>query len=85
MIPRGHAIAATKGIEKQATAMLKRQPNSPEAHTYLAFALGYTGDTAGAGLGLAIVRDLVRAHGGEVELESTPGSGTIVRCRFPVG
>jgi signal transduction histidine kinase len=44
-----------------------------------------SGDTAGAGLGLAIVRDLVRAHGGEVELESTPGSGTIVRCRFPVG
>lgn len=44
-----------------------------------------SGHTAGAGLGLAIVRDLVRAHGGEVELESTPGAGTIVRCRFPVG
>ena len=44
-----------------------------------------SGDTAGAGLGLAIVRDLVRAHGGEAELESTPGTGTIVRCRFPVG
>jgi two-component system sensor histidine kinase BaeS len=43
-----------------------------------------SGDTAGAGLGLAIVRDLMRAHGGEAELESTPGTGTIVRCRFPV-
>ena len=42
-----------------------------------------SGDTAGAGLGLAIVRDLVHAHGGEVELESVPGSGTVVRCRFP--
>jgi signal transduction histidine kinase len=43
-----------------------------------------SGDTAGAGLGLGIVRDLVRAHGGDVDLESTPGSGTIVRSRFPV-
>lgn len=42
-----------------------------------------SGDAAGAGLGLAIVRDLVRAHGGEVSLESAPGSGTTVRCRFP--
>lgn len=43
-----------------------------------------SGDTAGAGLGLAIVRDLVRAHGGEAILESAPGAGTVVRCRFPV-
>ena len=42
------------------------------------------GETAGAGLGLAIVRDLVRAHGGEVSLESAPGAGTVVRCRFPL-
>jgi two-component system, OmpR family, sensor histidine kinase BaeS len=42
------------------------------------------GDAAGAGLGLAIVRDLVRAHGGEVSLESAPGAGTVVRCRFPI-
>jgi len=43
-----------------------------------------SGDTAGAGLGLAIVRDLVGAHGGEASLESERGTGTIVRCRFPV-
>jgi len=41
------------------------------------------GDAAGAGLGLGIVRDLVRAHGGDVTLESSPGTGTTVRCRFP--
>jgi signal transduction histidine kinase len=33
---------------------------------------------------LAIVRDLVRAHGGDVSLESAPGAGTVVRCRFPI-
>jgi len=43
-----------------------------------------SGDTAGAGLGLAIVRDLVRAHGGDVALESALGAGTVVRCRFPL-
>jgi signal transduction histidine kinase len=42
-----------------------------------------SGDAAGAGLGLAIVRDLVRAHGGEVSLTSAPGQGTTVSCRFP--
>jgi two-component system OmpR family sensor kinase len=37
----------------------------------------------GAGLGLAIVRAIVDAHGGEVELESTPGAGTTVRVALP--
>ena len=41
------------------------------------------GEAAGAGIGLAIVRDLVRAHGGEATLESEPGRGTTVRCGFP--
>jgi len=36
----------------------------------------------GAGLGLAIARDLMRAHGGEVELNSSLGTGTTVVCRF---
>ena len=30
------------------------------------------------GLGLAIVRDIVKAHGGQMEIQSTPGSGTSV-------
>ena len=42
-----------------------------------------SGADAGAGLGLAIVRDLVEAHGGEVALDTAPGSGTRIRCRFP--
>ncbi|MGH2402508.1 MAG: sensor histidine kinase, partial [Candidatus Limnocylindria bacterium] len=35
-----------------------------------------TADSPGAGLGLAIVRDLVTAHGGEVDLRTGVGQGT---------
>ncbi|KPP81375.1 MAG: two-component signal transduction system histidine kinase with PAS sensory domain [Oceanicaulis sp. HLUCCA04] len=38
---------------------------------------------AGAGLGLALVKEIVRLHGGWVELDSTPGRGTKVTCHLP--
>jgi len=41
------------------------------------------GEFAGAGLGLAIVRDLVAAHGGKVFIRSEPGLGTEVAATFP--
>jgi cell cycle sensor histidine kinase DivJ len=37
----------------------------------------------GTGLGLALVRALAGMHGGEIEIESTLGEGTIVRVRLP--
>jgi two-component system OmpR family sensor kinase len=37
----------------------------------------------GTGLGLAIVADLVAAHGGDVALDTAPGSGTRVIIRLP--
>ncbi len=38
---------------------------------------------SGTGLGLSMVRGIVKEHGGGVILESTPGEGTRVRCLFP--
>jgi signal transduction histidine kinase len=37
----------------------------------------------GAGLGLAIVSQIVAQHGGTVAAESAPGEGTTVRLRLP--
>jgi len=42
-----------------------------------------TGDTRGAGLGLALVRSFVELHGGDVKIKSAPGSGTSVICQLP--
>jgi signal transduction histidine kinase len=38
----------------------------------------------GVGLGLSLVKSLVELHGGTVELESAPESGTRISCRLPV-
>ena len=41
--------------------------------------------TGGSGIGLAVVRELVRAHHGRVELRSELGRGTTARVVLPAG
>jgi len=35
-------------------------------------------------LGLAITHQIVKDHGGDIRVESTPGSGTRVSMSFPI-
>jgi two-component system sensor histidine kinase BaeS len=39
--------------------------------------------STGSGLGLAITHDIITAHGGTVDIQSTVGSGTTVRIKLP--
>jgi two-component system sensor histidine kinase PilS (NtrC family) len=43
----------------------------------------YSERTHGAGIGLALVRQIVDAHGGSIEVDSSPERGTVFRVYFP--
>jgi PAS domain S-box-containing protein len=43
----------------------------------------YTTKPTGTGLGMAIVKKIMDLHGGEIEIDSTPGRGTTVRLVIP--
>ena len=45
----------------------------------------YTTKASGSGLGLLIVRRIVREHGGEIELRNDTGRGLTVTIRLPHG
>ncbi len=43
----------------------------------------FTTKQSGTGLGLAVVRNIVKAHQGEIKVSSEPGRGTVVRVILP--
>jgi signal transduction histidine kinase len=43
----------------------------------------YSTKAGGSGLGLALCREILEAHGGKISLQSRPGEGTVVTCWLP--
>ena len=61
---------------------------APEHHrrifeTFYRVPSGLVHETKGSGLGLSLVKHIMDAHGGRVDVESTPGSGSTFRLLFP--
>ena len=55
-----------------------------QAHVFDRFWKSRTSNRYGAGLGLAIARGIVEAHGGRIWLESTPGDGSTFAFALPL-
>jgi signal transduction histidine kinase len=56
---------------------------SPDALPYIFDRFYKSADSRGSGLGLAIAKNLVVAHGGEINARSAPGAGTTITFRLP--
>ncbi len=58
-------------------------PGMSPAELEKAFDLFYTTKSDGTGVGMALVRQAVELHGGDVEVHSQPNEGTVVTMRLP--
>ena len=76
-------VTATRPGGKIAIEVRDRGPGLDPADVERIFLLGFTTKPRGSGIGLAQVRRLVRAHGGEVEVEGTKGRGAVFRIILP--
>jgi two-component system phosphate regulon sensor histidine kinase PhoR len=77
--------------ERDLVSIMDRGDGIPLEHLARIFERFYRVDRArsremgGTGLGLAIVKHLALAHGGEVNVVSTPGEGSTFTVELPVG
>jgi PAS domain S-box-containing protein len=87
--PAGGVItlrAEPRGAEVQVSVADTGPGISPEQlpHVFGRFWQGGRKDGLGVGLGLAIAKGLVEAHGGRIWVESEPGNGTVFSFTVPV-
>ena len=78
------SVALTRRGERVAITVADRGPGVPENARARLFEPFVSGDRAGgAGLGLAIARELARAQGGDVSLVSTSADGAMFEISLP--
>jgi PAS domain S-box-containing protein len=86
-ICRGHQVPPAWRPEMRPYACLEvadRGSGVAEADMERLFDPFYSSRLTGRGLGLAIVLGIVRAHGGVISVESTPGEGSTFRVYLPL-
>jgi len=83
--PGGHITIGARRDEEEITLWVEDDGEgiSPEQQARV-FDRFSRGERGGAGLGLALVKEIAQLHGGWVELQSEPGKGTNVSCHFPL-
>ncbi|HYR93497.1 MAG TPA: HAMP domain-containing sensor histidine kinase [Methylomirabilota bacterium] len=84
--PRGGSIVVGASGDDQRVTVTVRDTGAgiaPDVLPHIFDRFTHAPDSPGAGLGLAIAKSLVTAHGGEISATSTLGQGTEVRFTLP--
>jgi signal transduction histidine kinase len=81
------ATAQQRGSDGQEYCLIEIQDTGegiPATHKEEIFNPFFTTKTAGTGLGLFITHQIIKEHGGSIDVESTVGQGTRVLARLPL-
>ena len=65
--------------------MIDTGPGIPEEHLPKIFKPYFTTKSGGTGLGLPTTKRLIEAHGGRIEVHTSPGNGTDFTVVLPLG
>ncbi|WP_084417963.1 PAS domain-containing sensor histidine kinase [Henriciella litoralis] len=83
--PGGEITVSASRVENMAILSVRDNGKGIDAeHQASSFDSFTSSDQRGAGLGLALVKNFVDLHGGNVGIKSVPGGGTEVVCWLPV-
>ncbi len=85
-LPEGGRITLSAHLEEERILLCVADDGigmSAEARENAFRAFYSTKGTRGTGLGLSVVRSIVQAHGGTIDLETAPGRGTRVLIHLP--
>src|SRR5262245_3653995 len=82
-------LAASAGRDEVAIVVLDRGPGLVPGEETQVFEKFFRGEASrsrhGVGLGLAVARSIVEAHGGRIEAANRPDGGAVFRFTLPIG